>query len=187
MKWSEAHDVHFLKEMTYFEPWLHKKGSSERGEAWANLATRLGKCDELKFRVTHRSLRDRYLLLERRYKKKVAEEEKSSGISPEFTELDQLMEDIVTMFEEADQAEVEKKKKVEKEAAEIQEVRRVSLESFKESREREHEQPKKKKRTSGADAISFIKGQWHRKFLLAISILLDDLTMKILSFRSQTF
>ena len=31
------------------------------------------------------------------------------------------------------------------------------------------------------------KGQWHRKFLLAISILLDDLTMKILSFRSQTF
>ena len=32
-----------------------------------------------------------------------------------------------------------------------------------------------------------LKGQWHRKFLLAISILLDDLTMKILSFRSQTF
>ena len=67
------------------------------------------------------------------------------------------MEDIVTMFDEADQAEVETKKKVEKEAAEIQEVRRVSLESFKESREREHEQPKKKKRTSSADAISFIK------------------------------
>ena len=34
---------------------------------------------------------------------------------------------------------------------------------------------------------NFLKGQWHRKFLLAISILLDDLTMKILSFRSQTF
>ena len=62
MKWSEAHDVHFLKEMTYFEPWLHKKGSSERGEACANLATRLGKCDELKFRVTQRSLRDRIFI-----------------------------------------------------------------------------------------------------------------------------
>jgi hypothetical protein len=34
---------------------------------------------------------------------------------------------------------------------------------------------------------NWLKGQWHRKFLLAISILLDDLTMKILSFRSQTF
>ena len=32
-----------------------------------------------------------------------------------------------------------------------------------------------------------MKGQWHRKFLLAISILHDELTMKILSFRSQTF
>jgi hypothetical protein len=32
-----------------------------------------------------------------------------------------------------------------------------------------------------------LKGQWHRKILLAISILLDDLTMKILSFRSETF
>ena len=144
MKWSEAHDVHFLKEMTYFEPWLHKKGSSERGEAWANLATRLGKCDELKFQVTQRSLRDRYLLLERRYKKKVAEEENSSGISPEFTELDQLMEDIVTMFEEADQAEVEKKKKVEKEAAEIQEVRRVSLESFKAEKENTNNQRRRR-------------------------------------------
>ena len=32
-----------------------------------------------------------------------------------------------------------------------------------------------------------IKGHWQRKFLLAISILLDDLTMKILSFPSRTF
>jgi serine/threonine protein kinase len=32
-----------------------------------------------------------------------------------------------------------------------------------------------------------LKGQWQRKVLLAISILLDDLTMKILSFPSRTF
>ena len=31
------------------------------------------------------------------------------------------------------------------------------------------------------------KEQWQRKFLLAISILLDDQTMKILSFPSRTF
>jgi hypothetical protein len=31
------------------------------------------------------------------------------------------------------------------------------------------------------------KGQWQRKFLLAISILLDNQTMKILSFPSRTF
>ena len=32
-----------------------------------------------------------------------------------------------------------------------------------------------------------VKGQWQRKFLLAISILLDNRTMKILSFPSRTF
>ena len=35
--------------------------------------------------------------------------------------------------------------------------------------------------------ICNLKGQWQRQFLLAISILLDDQTMKILSFPSRTF
>ena len=35
--------------------------------------------------------------------------------------------------------------------------------------------------------IFCFKGHWQRKFLLAISILLDNLTMKILSFPSRTF
>ena len=159
MKWSEAHDIHFLREMMFFQPWLHKKGSSERGETWANLATRLGKCGNPIFRVTQRSIRDRYLLLERRYKRKVAEEERGSGISPEHTELDQLMEEIVSLFQEADKAEVEKKRRLEEEAAEIEEVRRASLESFRESKDRKNDEKPcpKKKRTSGADSIAFIK------------------------------
>lgn len=164
MKWSDAHDVHFLKEMMLFQPWQHKKGSTERGETWANLATCLGKYTALSFRVTQRSIRDRYLLLERKYKKKLTEEENASGISPELTEFDQLMEEIVSLFEEADRSEAEKKRKVEEEAAQIEEVRRVSLESLRETRERNaDEKPKKKKRTSGADAIAFIKEKVQRE------------------------
>ena len=34
--------------------------------------------------------------------------------------------------------------------------------------------------------VNLVKGQWQRKFLLAISILLDNRTMKILSFPSRT-
>ena len=74
-----------------------------------SFATCLGAYTKLSFRVTRRSIRDRYLLLERRYKKKIAEEEKASGISPEPSELDRLMEDIVTVFEEADKSKAEKK------------------------------------------------------------------------------
>ena len=68
------------------------------------------------------------------------------------------MEDFVTLFKEADNAEVEGRRKREEEAAEIQEIRRVSLEAFKETKERNpDEKPKKKQRASGADAIAFIK------------------------------
>ena len=90
------------------QPWQHKKGSSDRGETWARLAANLNKCSQLIFRVTQRSLRDRYLLLERKHKKKVCDEEKASGISPEETEFDQLMNEIVDLFEESDQVEKEK-------------------------------------------------------------------------------
>jgi hypothetical protein len=44
--------------------------------------------------------------------------------------------------------------------------------------------------TSNSDInviLENVKGHWQPKFLLAISILLDNLTMKILSFPSRTF
>lgn len=72
MKWPEAHHVHFLKEITLYQKWNLRKS-----------------------RVIKRSIRARYLPVERKYKKKIAEEDKASGISTEPTELANLMEDIV--------------------------------------------------------------------------------------------
>ena len=100
MKWTEPHDIYFLREMMLCQPWEHKKGSTEREETWARLAANLIKCSKLVFYVTQRSPRDRYLLLERKHKKKVFDEENSSGISPEDTEIDQLMNEIVDLLDE---------------------------------------------------------------------------------------
>ena len=71
MKWTEAHDIFFLKEILQFQPWQHKEGSVERGEVWGNLACQLGRSSDPIFRVTQRSVRDRYLLLDRCFRKKV--------------------------------------------------------------------------------------------------------------------
>ena len=87
----------------------------------------MNKCSELVFHVTQRSLKDRYLLLERKHNKKVCDEEKASGISLEEREFDQLMNEIVHLFEESDQVEKEKRKKLE-DAADIEEMIRASLE-----------------------------------------------------------
>ena len=50
-----------------------------------------------------RSVRDRFGLLRSKYDKKIEDEEKASGISPEPTEVDDAMCDILKRFEEAEE------------------------------------------------------------------------------------
>ena len=114
------------------------------------------------FRVTQSSVLDRYLLLERRYKWRVVQDEKASGTSPEPSEEDVviMMEEIISLFDEADRLNDCKKKKIQDEACQTEETRNISLETFKESQERNQDgkpKPKKQKRASGADAMTFLK------------------------------
>lgn len=63
-------------------------------------ATLLGKCNHPSFHVTQRSVRDKYRLLERQYKKKINEEDRASRISPEVTKINQSMQEIAALLEE---------------------------------------------------------------------------------------
>ena len=49
-----------------------------------------------------RAVRDRYSLLAKKYRKKMTEEGKASGISPELTETDKMLEQSIETFEESD-------------------------------------------------------------------------------------
>ena len=64
------------------------------------LATLLGKYNHPSFHATQRSVRDRYRLLERQYKKKINEEDRASRISPEVTKINQAMQEIAALLEE---------------------------------------------------------------------------------------
>ena len=55
----------------------------------------------MRFFVTKRSVRDHLNILITRYRKKIIAEERSTGLSPELTELDQALADIVEMEEVA--------------------------------------------------------------------------------------
>ena len=130
MKWTKAHDMFFLKEIFQFQPWQHKKGSVERGEGWGNIPCHLGRSSDPVFRVTQRSVRDRYVLLDRRFRKKVSEDNKASGTSPKPNEGG--------------------------EASQAEEMRNMSLETFKQSQERSQDsqpKPKTQNRASGAATI----------------------------------
>ena len=72
-------------------------------------------------------MRDRYNILEKKFKEKEAEERIASGIAPEVTEFDQAMHDIIGRMEEAKKTyhkiTQEKKEKEEKDRESADEIR----------------------------------------------------------------
>ena len=162
MKWTEEHELLMLRELMLLQPWLHKKGTSERGDDWEKLAVSLNAIPYPQFRVTQRSVRDHYSTMEKRRRKKVREEDRASGIAPEEDkELDQLLDETVELFDESDKITDQTKKKQEEEAKKAEEMRKRSLETFKDSAKRNADEQQgarpKKGRASGASTLAYLK------------------------------
>ena len=123
---------YFLKKFSYL-----RHGTEERGKAWERISESLNSRTEF-FKVSQRSVRDRYSVLEKKYKQKQREEERASGIETDKTEIDKAIRDIIEQFDEGKQAfkraSEEKIKLVEEESSKAQEMRRQSLETFAETK-----------------------------------------------------
>ena len=163
MRWTYEHDVMLMREVLLHEPWMHRRGSPERGKVWDKIAESLnGLNTTMYFKVTQRSVRDRYNLLVENYKKKEREEARASGIDAEETELDQSVADAIERFREADenhqQESEEKKGKIEADTKKAIEMRKRSLETFGETKERNGEEVKcKRARNSGSETIQYLR------------------------------
>ena len=73
---------------------MFKKESNERGKARNYIYETLNNVKKIKFKVTQRSVRERFDLLTTKFPQQNKEEEKASGISPETTKLNSFLEDI---------------------------------------------------------------------------------------------
>ena len=100
MKWTKEHDVLLGKEAMLFELWKYKLGSRERGNCLDRIAESLNQLQEPFFNVSQKSIRDRLKILERDFKRKDRFERNASGISPEKSEIDVVMEDYLERKEE---------------------------------------------------------------------------------------
>ena len=68
MRWTNEHDVMFLREDLVHEPWKYKYGSQERGKVWQKFAESLDGLNSIcelhfNFQVIQRFERDRHKLL----------------------------------------------------------------------------------------------------------------------------
>ena len=82
-------------EILVVELFRAKHVSRERENAWKNIAMSLNGIGNPKFSVDERAVRDNFLKLDRCFKRKLAADERASGISPEQTELDDALEEII--------------------------------------------------------------------------------------------
>ena len=88
MEWTERHDIILSREILISEPFTFKKGSVNKGKAWSTIADNLNCSLDLMFKVTQRSVRERFALCQDKYKRKISKDERSSGTSMLMTELD---------------------------------------------------------------------------------------------------
>ena len=142
MTWTEEHDTLLCREILVEEPFSYRHGSRERGKCWDRIAESLNKIELPKFSVDQRAVRDRYVKLERAFKRKTREELRASGIAPdEPTELDQALEEINARSENAEQERdanrEAKQQEMEREKETAETMRRRAMESLSQTRSRE--------------------------------------------------
>ena len=172
MEWTEQKDVILAREILLCEPFKYRAGSKERGSAWSQIANNLN--THPGFTVSQRAVRDRYCLLEKKARKRKREIENGTGISPEDSELDLALEEIIEKWEAAEQQfqldNQNKVKKVEKDKETAEEMRKMSIETLGASKKRKSEQDESaeekrcKKRRGGSDTVQFLKEHSEMEF-----------------------
>ena len=165
MEWTEQKDVMLAREILLCEPFKYRAGSKERGSVWSQIATNLN--THPGFTVSQRAVRDRFGILEKKAKKRKREIENGTGISPEDSELDLALEEIIEKWEAADQEfqldNQSKAKKLEKDKETAEEMWRMSLKTRGASKKRKSdpdgsaEEERCKKRRGGSDTVQFLK------------------------------
>ena len=180
MDWTNEHDILLCREVIVNDPYEFKTGSRERGQCLDKIADILNAIQNPWFKVDQRSIRDRLKKLLKAFITKKNAEERASGINPEYSELDDLLNDINERKHEGEirenQNSEEKNKKVDKERAEAEQVRRMSMERLSETKKRlstsastdelEVSPPTKRPRSSGGDAIMYLREKSEKDFAL---------------------
>ena len=134
MLWTSDHDILPCQKVLFQNPYQKKKGSSQRSILWEKIAESLNGLSSPSLNVGKRAVCDHVGILINRYKRRIKAEEKASGISPgEPTELDNMLEEIITLEETANveehEASCEKRGEMDKDRAKVEAMRLKAMET----------------------------------------------------------
>ena len=163
MSWTMDRDTIFCREIMVSRLFETKKSSVERGQVWEAIADHLSSMREPTFKVDQRAVRDHYKKLITRFKRKQREELSASGISPEETELDSMMEEIVEREESSEiilqHEKEEKMQKLEEDRIAADDMRRKAMETLSETKKRKGKDGDKlkKKKKCTSETLTYLR------------------------------
>ena len=149
MEWTEERDNCLCQEILVLEPFKYKKGSISRGQMWEKITYNVNGLKLPQFKVSKRAFRERYTLLSDKFKAKMKDEEKASGIECDLSEVEKALEEMAEKEVAAVNTVENDKKKVDN--AKAEEIRNRVLESLGKTQKRqrneeeENAKPKQKK------------------------------------------
>ena len=150
------------REVLDIEPYQFKLRSPERGKAWETISSHLNATSYPKFRVTPRSVRDRYNLRTKKFQVRLNKEERASGISDNL--LEEILEKEKAAKEKLENDGEDKKKSLTNEKAAAEDMRKRALERVGQTAKRkgkeeglEAEKSKRKSRKSTDEAVEYLK------------------------------
>ena len=163
MEWTEDHDVILLREILASDLFSFKKGSVARGERWESIAEKLNQVKTISFHLKDkRAVRDRWVLLQKKYKAKMHQEETASGISvDDMSEIDVLLEELVGKEESLNKVGDAQARKQKEDKSKAEDERQKALERFSETKKRRstengnecEEKPKRQRRSARTEPL----------------------------------
>ncbi|XP_020622648.1 transcription factor SPT20 homolog isoform X4 [Orbicella faveolata] len=162
MEWAEDHDVILLREILASDLFSFKKGSVARGERWESIAEKLNQVKTISFHLKDkRTVRDQRVLLQKKYKPKMHQEETASGISVDMSEIDVLLEELVGKEESLNKVGDAQARKQKEDKSKAEDERQKALERFSETKKRRstengnecEEKPKRQRRSARTEPL----------------------------------
>ena len=163
MQWTREHDILLCREVLALEVYKNKKETNEAGRLWDEIAKNLKGCQTVRFKsnLSQRAVRERFNLIQGRFKENEKSELAASGISvPEQDELDVLLEDIAERERDAI-AEASEKKGQEKASAE--DIRNQALERMGKQRNENLKTAKSQRKGNPGEAVKRLSSLCRRR------------------------
>ena len=171
-----------MRELLLVEPYLHKQGSKERGQAWKLITSILNSSSTVLFKVTEGSVHEMFTKMIEAFRKNENQEIEASGtkgkeyeeIYRSLTDIHQRMNEVKAMWDKNSEREQEKE---EQERRKVEDIRKKATERLGETRKRQNESE-----DDDEDTTSKKGGRGHQAKALAVISDNIQLTLKALGF-----